>query len=231
MDKSTSAPSEGDEQHVEKLCSACNRLLPRDAFNKRSRATDGLPVWCRECEHAYAAERRKAKAAEERERGRRWRAANPERARAATNRNYRANAARRRDSSQRWRERNPGKVRAAFATWREENIDYDRARNRAYRLEHPEVPRESARRRRVRKTGNGDVEIFARSEIGDRDGWICGICDCPIDQTLQWPAPQSQSLDHIVAVSLGGEHTRANCRIAHLICNMRRGNRERDSAA
>lgn len=211
----------------EKVCSACGKHLPCEAFNKRARAVDGLQAWCRECEHAYAAERRKVKHAEEAERGRRWRADNPERARAATNRQYQANAARRRESAQQWRLRNPDKVRNGFAVWREENAEHDRARNRAYRLEHPEVPRENARRRRARQAGSNAVEVFTRQEIGERDGWTCGICELPVDQALQWPDPQSQSLDHIVALSLGGEHTQANCRIAHLVCNMRRGNRER----
>ncbi len=201
-----------------------------DAYNKCSRAKIGLQTWCRECEHAYGAERRKLKPDAEAERQRRWRAADPERARAATNRQYKANAETRRASSQRWRERNPEKVRATFAAWREANADHDRERNRAYRLEHPESPREAARRRRARKVGNGEVEYFTRGEIGDRDGWLCGICELPVDPALHWPDPQSQSLDHIVPLSLGGEHTRANSRIAHLLCNMQRGNRVEPAA-
>ena len=41
-------------------------------------------------------------------------------------------------------------------------------------------------------------------EIGERDGWICGICDEPIDKTLRFPNQQSPSLDHIKPLSLGG---------------------------
>lgn len=218
----------------EKTCSKCDRELPREAFNKRAGSADGLQAWCRECEHASGAERRQKDPAAGTERSRRWRAANPERARAATNRQYKANPDRRRDSSKRWRERNPDKVQAQFAAWRAANPEYSREHSRIYRQENPEAHREHARRRRARKAGNGDVEVFTRREIGDRDGWSCGICHLPIDPDLQWPDPQSQSLDHILALSLSGEHTLANCRIAHLICNMRRGNRdqaERDPAA
>jgi 5-methylcytosine-specific restriction endonuclease McrA len=35
----------------------------------------------------------------------------------------------------------------------------------------------------------------------------------------------SATLDHVVPISVGGEHTRENVRCAHLRCNARRGNR------
>jgi hypothetical protein len=68
-----------------------------------------------------------------------------------------------------------------------------------------------------------------RREILDRDGWLCQIekCRCPDGRTIdpeargQW----GQSEDHIVPVSLGGDHTRANCRAAHISCNAARGAR------
>jgi len=230
MDDGKSEAAENDTQPAEKYCTGCERTLPRSAFNRQARARDGLQWRCRECEHAAGAERRKKNRDAELERNRRWRAANPERARAATNRQYAGNAVNRRASSQRWRERNPEKVKATFASWRETNADHDRARNRAYRLQNPETPRENARRRRARQAGNGEVEVFTRREIGDRDNWVCGICGLTIDPALSWPDPQSQSLDHIIALTRGGGHTRANCRIAHLVCNMRKGNRQTPAA-
>jgi 5-methylcytosine-specific restriction endonuclease McrA len=76
--------------------------------------------------------------------------------------------------------------------------------------------------RRVRISG-GDAEKFKAGEIYERDGWTCGICDEPVNRDLKWPDPLSVSLDHIVPVSRGGGHTRANTRCSHLICNTRRG--------
>ena len=43
------------------------------------------------------------------------------------------------------------------------------------------------------------------------------------DQSLPWPYPQSQSLDHLIPLARGGRHTRSNSQITHLICNLRRG--------
>ncbi len=77
-------------------------------------------------------------------------------------------------------------------------------------------------RRRLRKQQNtpGPVELFTRDELGERDGWVCQLCFEPVDPTLVWPDPRSQSLDHIVPISKGGAHVRENCQIAHLECNV-----------
>lgn len=58
-----------------------------------------------------------------------------------------------------------------------------------------------------------------------REETICGICGQPVDKTLRTPDPGSPEVDEIVPVSLGGDPLdRANCRLAHRICNVRRGN-------
>jgi len=78
--------------------------------------------------------------------------------------------------------------------------------------------------RRARLLGN-ESEPFDPREVYERDGWICGICDLPVDPDLTCPDPRSVSLDHIVPVSLHGPHTRENTRCSHLGCNVKRGNR------
>lgn len=69
------------------------------------------------------------------------------------------------------------------------------------------------------------VEHVDRDVVGARDGWRCGICRGVIRRTLAYPHPRSASLDHVEPLSLGGEHSYANTRIAHLFCNLSRGNR------
>lgn len=78
--------------------------------------------------------------------------------------------------------------------------------------------------RRARKAG-ATVERFDNCEVFERDGWICLICLLPTDRTAVWPDPNMPSLDHVVPLSLGGEHSRANTRCTHLGCNVKRGNR------
>lgn len=80
-----------------------------------------------------------------------------------------------------------------------------------------------AKRRRAAQR-RADAENVDRDTVGERDGWRCGICAKRIDRALAYPHPRSASLDHVVPISLGGPHTYANTRIAHLQCNLDRSN-------
>ena len=67
------------------------------------------------------------------------------------------------------------------------------------------------------------VEKFTLAQVIDRDGWVCGICGWPIDRNVPWPDGQSRSIDHVIPISLGGDHVLSNVRLAHLGCNLRKG--------
>jgi len=78
--------------------------------------------------------------------------------------------------------------------------------------------------RRVRTNREGS-EKFDPLEVYERDRWICMLCGRQVDKDLRWPDEMSPSLDHNVPLVAGGMHTRANCQLAHLICNIRKGGR------
>jgi predicted nucleic acid-binding Zn ribbon protein len=79
-----------------------------------------------------------------------------------------------------------------------------------------------AHERRARMAGVSS-ERFGKAEIFERDGWLCGICGSAVSRDARFPDPSSPSLDHVVPLAAGGEHTRANTRCSHLGCNMRKG--------
>lgn len=79
--------------------------------------------------------------------------------------------------------------------------------------------------RRKERMAAATVEKFTKKEIYDRDGWVCGICGDSISKECQYPDAYSASLDHIIPLAKDGEHSRANTRAAHLICNIRKGSR------
>ena len=116
--------------------------------------------------------------------------------------------AQRREWQARWYRDNREQAIAAIAKWNKE---------------HPEKKRAHNQRRRALKVSNGPAEKFTDIEIFERDGWVCGICHEPIDPEVKWPDPMSKSLDHIIPISEGGVHTRANVRASHLGCNVVRG--------
>lgn len=82
----------------------------------------------------------------------------------------------------------------------------------------------ASQRRRALKAG-ATAEKFTPLEIFERDNWKCGICHLKVRADLKYPHQRSASLDHIVPLAEGGEHTRANSRCSHLDCNVRRNKR------
>jgi len=78
--------------------------------------------------------------------------------------------------------------------------------------------------RRARIHGSKYEEVD-RLAVFARDRWQCGLCGKPVPQSASYPDPRSASLDHIVPVSQGGDHTYANCQLAHFGCNSRKRDR------
>lgn len=78
-----------------------------------------------------------------------------------------------------------------------------------------------------RRTGSRPRKrsLLSLSELGDRDGWRCGICGGRIDRSKQHPDPLSMSVDHIVPVALFGTNENENLQAAHLRCNLAKGHR------
>lgn len=139
------------------------------------------------------------------ERSREWRAANPERATA---------------NARRWRRANPEKLRARRAR----NRKAQREREVRWIAANPERHRENQRivqsRRRALKA-RVTVERVEHRAVFERDQWTCRICGGKTEG--EHPHPLSPSLDHIVPLANGGEHSYANTQCTHLRCNLLKG--------
>lgn len=105
---------------------------------------------------------------------------------------------------------------------RPERREYDRERHRkTYAEGAPVYDRPRFAKERAEFYGV-EYEDFAPAEIFERDKWICGICENPVDKTLKYPDPHCASLDHIIPWSRGGAHTKTNVQCSHLECNLRK---------
>ncbi len=89
-----------------------------------------------------------------------------------------------------------------------------------------DATKDLAHRRRAKMRG-ANAEKFSATEIFERDRWVCQLCGEKTDRKAPASAPFSPSLDHIVPLARGGEHTRRNCQCSHLQCNIRKQGRAR----
>ena len=71
----------------------------------------------------------------------------------------------------------------------------------------------------------GSYGVVDRFAVFERDDWVCQLCGEPVDPSVAGPDPLAASLDHIVPVSFGGDHSIENAQLAHLGCNAAKGNR------
>jgi 5-methylcytosine-specific restriction endonuclease McrA len=68
---------------------------------------------------------------------------------------------------------------------------------------------------RARRCGASVVEPVYLGTVAARDGWSCRYCVRVVTRD-DW------SLEHLVPLWMGGEHSYANVALTHHICNLRR---------
>lgn len=78
----------------------------------------------------------------------------------------------------------------------------------------------NAKRRRYRYIAHSKFQ-----EIAERDLWTCHLCNEYVDESLPSMARLGPSLDHVIPISKGGTDDPENLKLAHWICNVRKGNR------
>lgn len=72
-------------------------------------------------------------------------------------------------------------------------------------------------RRRAEKWGVRAVDIRFE-DIAERDGQLCYLCGKEV-------SVHEASFEHVVPLCEGGSHTPENVRLAHRLCNSRKGSR------
>jgi 5-methylcytosine-specific restriction endonuclease McrA len=193
-----------------KRCTRCSRTLSLTDFNKRTRMSDGLSSWCRDCEAEY----------------RKWYRSNPE------------NVAMEQRSSRAWKERNPERVRELSKQWAAANPEHKRKMKRKWHAEHKEEENAKARERTLqwikdnpeRAAENGrryrarqmDAEgNFTEEEWGELLELCGGVClNCGADENI--------CRDHIEPLIEGGCNYIWNIQPLCKSCNSSKGANDDD---
>ena len=79
------------------------------------------------------------------------------------------------------------------------------------------------RGRRREMLRRAHVEDVSMAELRRRDADTCRICGRPVDFSRKSPDPSAATIDHVIALSKGGEHSYGNTQLAHLRCNTAKG--------
>lgn len=94
----------------------------------------------------------------------------------------------------------------------------------SYLPEHNGGSRKKSSARSCSKCTRAPLTVTAW-DLAARDGNMCGICGEDVDMSLSPRSPEGPTRDHIWPWSLGGSDAPENLRLAHNVCNIRRGNR------
>jgi len=146
-----------------------------------------------------------------------WRLANPERHKANNLRWEAANREKRQQMSREYQLAHPKEVNESSRKWKEANSEKCRATAAKWRKENSERRRLAQSKRRAQKR-NSFVEDVHPLVVLELDDGICGICNEDVD-------PFDFHVDHVIPLSLGGEHGYANVQVSHPKCNLSKGPR------
>lgn len=69
------------------------------------------------------------------------------------------------------------------------------------------------------------VELVDPMTLFERDRWICHLCKRKVRKDLPGSHLDGPTIDHIIPLSKGGEHSYANTALAHRKCNCLKGDR------
>lgn len=112
-------------------------------------------------------------------------------------------------------QRHRDQIAMASREYKERTAERRAEIGRAWRAANPDRVRTYWQTRRARLLGSF-VEEVAIEILIDRDRSICGVCEKTVVRA-------EASIDHVVPLFKGGEHSYANTQLAHLVCNKRKG--------
>jgi hypothetical protein len=87
---------------------------------------------------------------------------------------------------------------------------------------HQNIAKSKRRKARLRGLAGEPLSVW---EIYERDGGRCHICGEHVHDDIKWPDGRAPSVDHVLPITKGGSDEPENLKLAHLRCNISKGNR------
>ena len=205
---------------TELTCEICG-----DAFSVE-RVFGVPPKSCsEECRKAYRSREAKKYREKNKEaialRMKKWRSENAESIKEYNSKYYKENPEYFERKNREWNAANAEAVAEYNYKWYRENIEVAKNASKRWRLSNPDKVRTYQSNRRSLKR-NAWVEDVSLDVLLEESDWTCGICREPIPKEVNYGSPLYPSLDHIIPLSKGGEHSYANTQPAHFSCNTRK---------
>jgi|ERR1700722_218151 len=127
----------------------------------------------------------------------------------------------RKENPQRFSEqpsRQPDAKKEYFRTWYEANKEQTIKRSIEYQRRNAKDKAARDSKYRALKRGSVGAEKFTLDEIFERDNQTCYLCGKAVTR-------RDATMDHVIPITKGGPHTRANVKLAHRGCNARKSDR------
>jgi 5-methylcytosine-specific restriction endonuclease McrA len=209
-----------------RTCRKCNTDKPEDSkhFKWQNRAKGYFSSYCRECVNKEQREKHAENPEYMREAQRRSREKHREKRNAEWRVYYEENKETLKELRKQRYHDDPEREQEWNRAWRERNIERLKEYEREYRRDNPEVKRRSEAKRRAQKRGAGFSETVDIEVLIERDEGVCHLCYRPC-------ARIDASIDHIVPLNKGGDHSYVNTALAHHRCNSRKRDKEIPSGA
>lgn len=198
-----------------KICTKCGESKPLSEFNQNSKTRDGLICWCKACARIALAK---------------WKAANPEKVKAAhvkylsknlekNRRKCAAYAASHREQSRAkaaaWRAANPEKSKEGRAAYAAANPEKIRANKARWKVLNPESVIINEHIRRARKAGvGGKLSPGLAEKLFKLQRGKCACCKKPLGKDFH--------RDHRMPLALGGSNTDDNIQLLCPTCNLQK---------
>lgn len=175
-----------------KTCTKCGETKPIIEFYKNRTCKDGHSPWCKACD---------------KEKGRKWQKANPEKVNKKNRKWQKANREKVNEAAKKWRKANP------------EKINRKKARERAqkWRKENSERKAIDVKNRKIKK--KNIKGIYTEKDIQrlfSQQGGLCNTCG---KKLIRYRKKQYH-VDHIKPLSKGGSNRPDNLQLLCPFCNL-----------